>query len=688
MAVYKDRVVSGDLSGALTVYDIRSGAIVGSLQNHASSVWALKVNGDFLYSSGTDGVIMKHSRIDYSLVERIVPYDDNIKQASVLDDGTIGVVAENRFLKVNPSRNEIVDSLYLKFPIAGYFVKGDLAVIVTSSALGITVRYASSAGLQVSSFFSIWTNSSCTAFASNYDNSHIYMGFDNGEILSVNVERNETRIVRYPGGSKVEHMYSTGSFLFVYDSSGSITKFESTGSNIQEIKAFAVSDVTKLTGNGELIVAGTNGGRVLVWKVEEFGLNTAELVDIRTSHRGAVIDVYLTRNYAYTCGLDQDVKQWDLRGLRRISTSRQDFVPSSITVLRDRLLLTGTQLISTIQLRQFDSTETPGNITTTLPSFTSLTARNRITPILPINTTGDQQSSPLQLSILLPILIAVLLLMGIYVYVIIRRKRAPTSELNKSSTFTPALSETTHTDLSTSINTYVGLSKHAERLLSAEYFAAVKRIGKSAVGQVTLVQIMDPSLRSKFGAYAVQKVSFLTSKNGEDAFNQELAITTMLETYPYFVKLVGYTENPLFMILQYYPEGSLDRWMKRNSKTMSFRLITRFVYEIASALQAMHEHYLAHCDIKTQNILVELVNGTPSCRLTDFGITQVLSNRILATSLFQVVNLRGLSVFYASPESFVNFKNKTYTGSDFRKYDVYSYACVIYELLHKKKPWH
>jgi serine/threonine protein kinase len=101
----------------------------------------------------------------------------------------------------------------------------------------------------------------------------------------------------------------------------------------------------------------------------------------------------------------------------------------------------------------------------------------------------------------------------------------------------------------------------------------------------------------------------------------------------------------------------------------------------------MHCYYLAHCDLKPQNVLVEVVDGIPTCYLTDFGITQVLSETILASRAFNVINLKGLSVFYAAPEAFTWFRTKIYTGVDFKKFDVYSLACVVLELLTRKTPW-
>ncbi|KAI3655187.1 hypothetical protein MP638_001570, partial [Amoeboaphelidium occidentale] len=109
--------------------------------------------------------------------------------------------------------------------------------------------------------------------------------------------------------------------------------------------------------------------------------------------------------------------------------------------------------------------------------------------------------------------------------------------------------------------------------------------------------------------------------------------------------------------------------------------------ETAHALSIMHSHYLAHCDIKPQNILVELENGVPTCFITDFGITQILSEKIIAAKTFNVMNLRGLSTHFAAPEAFMNFRSKKYKSVDFKAYDLYSFGCLIYEVLSRKTPW-
>ncbi|KAI3655344.1 hypothetical protein MP638_002327, partial [Amoeboaphelidium occidentale] len=230
-----------------------------------------------------------------------------------------------------------------------------------------------------------------------------------------------------------------------------------------------------------------------------------------------------------------------------------------------------------------------------------------------------------------------------------------------------------------------GIAKHAAYLIENSVLAKIKSLAVGGGGELFLAKTMDSNLRKKYGEIVVQKIVFASNKTMEEAFYQEVGIMIMLNSFPHFCTIIGYTERPLSIILKYYPDSSLFQWLRKNQYSLNFA--SKIVKEISEAVRVMHSHYLAHCDLKTQNVLVEVQNGVPSCFLADFGITQVLSEKIIATKAFHVINLRGLSVPYAAPEAFENFRSKSYVGADFKKYDIYSLACVIYEILSRKSPW-
>jgi serine/threonine protein kinase len=240
-------------------------------------------------------------------------------------------------------------------------------------------------------------------------------------------------------------------------------------------------------------------------------------------------------------------------------------------------------------------------------------------------------------------------------------------------------------DLETVVNSVMGISKHAAYLIDNSALAKVKKIAAGGGGELFLSKVMDPVLKKKIPETVVQKIVFVKNKVNEEAFYQEVGIMILLNTFPYFCQIIGYTENPLSMVLKNYPDGSLYDWASKNH--YGKRIILKILKETASALSVMHSHYLAHCDLKPQNILLEVENGIPTCFLTDFGITQILSEKIIATKAFHVMNLRGLSVHYASPEALSNFRSKKYSRTDFKKYDIYSFAVLTLEVVTRKTPW-
>ena len=112
--------------------------------------------------------------------------------------------------------------------------------------------------------------------------------------------------------------------------------------------------------------------------------------------------------------------------------------------------------------------------------------------------------------------------------------------------------------------------------------------------------------------------------------------------------------------------------------------------DIARGIQAMHRESFVHCDIKSDNILIEISADSKKIRalITDFGIARIVSRDVIRVSQLYAHVLRGLSIAYASPESIIKWKSKLdFTPDELRASDVYSSACVLYECLVGKRIW-
>jgi WD40 repeat protein len=487
---------------------------------------------------------------------------------------------------------------------------------------------------------------------------------------------------------------------------------------------YASEPLTTLTVTKALIISGSKSGTIFAWD-----LRTYNLAFVLNKHTFQVNHLIAYNDMLFSASEDMTIMQWSLpgrqfvRAFQRTSNFNLGHLGpvNSLAICGGALFSGGSDLVtrrwnietgkhqdllvghfkSVTSVLCYNNSVLTGSEDSavflfrpdlkdveivSLGTFTksNVRQRQRKTVIRSSFLSTESLMQNRQSIIYITVSVAILISCCVALFLFSRKKRSG----DKSS---PAVfayktdSSQTVTDLETIINSVMGISKHAAYLIDSSYIAKIKKLAAGGGGEIYLAKTMDAALRAKLGDIVVQKIIFARSKPFEEAFYQEVGIMIMLSTFPNFCKILGYTENPLSMILAYYPDGSLNEWLRKNH--LSLRTTVKILREISSALNTMHSHYLAHCDIKSQNVLVQIERDIPSCYLTDFGITQVLSEKIIATKSFHVINLRGLSVHYASPEAFENFRSKKFGRADFKKYDIYSLSCIMFEVLTKRSPW-
>ncbi|MER6209889.1 serine/threonine-protein kinase [Streptomyces sp. NPDC001642] len=156
-------------------------------------------------------------------------------------------------------------------------------------------------------------------------------------------------------------------------------------------------------------------------------------------------------------------------------------------------------------------------------------------------------------------------------------------------------------------------------------------------------------------------------------FTHESRVAAAID-HPHIVPVfeAGETDGVLYIAMRYVSGSDLRHLLDREGP-LDLSTATRIIGQVASALDAAHEHGLVHRDVKPGNILV--ARGTDSDHpehvyLTDFGLTKKSLSLTGFTTVGQFVG----TLDYVAPEQ---ISGRPVDG----RCDVYGLACVAYETL-------
>ncbi|MCX4524471.1 MULTISPECIES: serine/threonine-protein kinase [unclassified Streptomyces] len=162
-----------------------------------------------------------------------------------------------------------------------------------------------------------------------------------------------------------------------------------------------------------------------------------------------------------------------------------------------------------------------------------------------------------------------------------------------------------------------------------------------------------------------------------DTFRQRFAFESKAAAaidHPHIVPVfdAGEADGLLYIAMRYVAGQDLRALLDRTGP-MPVEAAVRIAAQVASALDAAHDHGLVHRDVKPGNVLV--AEGTDSehpehVYLTDFGLTKKSLSLTGFTSVGQFVG----TLDYVAPEQIAG---KPVDG----RCDVYSLGCVVYEML-------
>ncbi len=154
-------------------------------------------------------------------------------------------------------------------------------------------------------------------------------------------------------------------------------------------------------------------------------------------------------------------------------------------------------------------------------------------------------------------------------------------------------------------------------------------------------------------------------------------------SHPNIVRVfdVDCDQQHYFIVMEFLDGESLEQVIKRyKPKGLPLKSAAKLLQQIADALHFAHQIGIVHADLKPANIMV---NRSGVVKVLDFGVSQQLQlnhDIYAAEQHSHSAPLSGYTPAYASPQL---LSGNTPSVSD----DVFSFACLSYELLSSKHPY-
>jgi serine/threonine protein kinase/Tfp pilus assembly protein PilF len=196
-------------------------------------------------------------------------------------------------------------------------------------------------------------------------------------------------------------------------------------------------------------------------------------------------------------------------------------------------------------------------------------------------------------------------------------------------------------------------------------------------GGMAVVHLAEEKKHARKVAIKILKREF-TASLGAERFLREIGIAARL-SHPHIVPLIdsGESDGQLYYVSPFIPGGSLrDRIIFE--KRLPLADVQRIARDIAAALDYAHRNGFVHRDVKPENIL--FADG--HALLADFGIAHAFSAP--GVDALEAITESGLAVgtpAYMSPEQAT--ADQHVDGAS----DIYSLACVVFEMLAGEPPF-
>ena len=208
-----------------------------------------------------------------------------------------------------------------------------------------------------------------------------------------------------------------------------------------------------------------------------------------------------------------------------------------------------------------------------------------------------------------------------------------------------------------------------ERITLNHRYEIIDKVGGGGMAEV--FHGYDTVLHRDVGI-KILRDQFIQDKDFVARFRQEACNAAGL-SHPNIVNIYDFgSEHDINYIVMEYVVGRTLKEVITDSGALDYQTAVKYAIGIASALKQAHDHAIVHCDVKSQNILID-TKGV--AKITDFGIARAFGQPSESEE-------RGVigSVYYVSPEQAAG---KPVTAQS----DLYSLGVVLFEMLTGQLPY-
>ncbi len=210
-------------------------------------------------------------------------------------------------------------------------------------------------------------------------------------------------------------------------------------------------------------------------------------------------------------------------------------------------------------------------------------------------------------------------------------------------------------------------------------FRILSALGKGGMSEVFKAEHL---ILQKLVAIKVLHQHQFSKANSIERFQQEAKAISTLD-HPNIVRIhaFGISENQkLYLVMDYLDGNSLSELLEAEGHLSCDRVIN-FAMQIAAGLEHAHSRGIIHRDLKPSNIVLQQDEfGKEQIKIVDFGVARLTNESGKEVKQLTLQGNTCGSPPYMSPEQCLG------DAVDARS-DIYSFGCMLYELLSGKRPF-